>query len=68
MNGANHTNRRGGNFSSKNQSIPQNSPAYEAGSSALPANEQALIREFMQALAEEIEAITRPAQTEIVTV
>ena len=67
MNGSNRMNRRGGDFSSRNQSTTT-SPAYEAGSCSLPKNEQALIREFMQALAEEIEAIKRGGGGSIITV
>jgi hypothetical protein len=46
---------------------PPNSGA-STGHCSLPANEQALIREFMQALAEEIEAIKKGRGGSIITV
>ena len=60
-------NRRGQRFASRNRTVPS-SPAYETGNCSLPANEQSLIREFIQALAEEIEAIKRGGGGSIITV
>ena len=67
MNGGNRMNRRGQDFSSRNRATPS-SPGYGTENCSLPANEQSLIREFIQALAEEIEAIKRGGGGSIITV
>jgi hypothetical protein len=67
MNGGNRMNRRGQDFSSRNRAAPS-SPSYKTENCVLPANEQSLIREFIQALAEEIESIKRGGGGSIITV